>query len=107
MSDHFTIRLGEHEWLPYTYPRTVADGLKLLGSVRRGMQRGALAVLPDGQYVAVVGDHQTPLNRGQIQRVLEAMRPRRNAVRYLYPDRRPASSPPTVFVKRRRVPQYG
>lgn len=106
MNKHFesrpqwSIRLGLEFIGRMTYLREPGDPLRLLGSVRKGMQFGALAVLPDGQYVSVIGDHLTPLPKGQIQRVLESLR-------------RPASlyvrrAPPTpVIIRRRRVPQYG
>ncbi|MES2948830.1 MAG: hypothetical protein V4858_09860 [Pseudomonadota bacterium] len=57
------IRLGQPEWERHTYARPKSDALQLLGSVRRGMQIGALAKTEDGEYVQVVGDFVTPLNK--------------------------------------------
>lgn len=54
--------LGRLAWSRHTYERPQGDALKLLGSVSKGMQVGALAITADGQYVQVVGDHITPLN---------------------------------------------
>ena len=54
----------------YTYPREAADPLQILGVIQKGGQRGALGRL-DGGYVLVVGDHLTPLNTSQIERVLK------------------------------------
>lgn len=68
------IELGENRWEKFTYRRTVDDGLRLLGSIARGMQIGALAQTPDGRYVQVNGDHVTPLSDGQVRRALKLAR---------------------------------
>ena len=94
------VRLGESEWMRHTYARTESDGLRLLGSVRRGIQVGALGVTEQGEYVQVVGDHMVALNRSQISRVLDSAQIcARGNVR---PMQRPSVSP-VVIVKRRRV----
>ena len=74
------IELGEHRWTMFTYPRSAGDGLRLLGSIARGQQIGALAQTPDGRYVQVNGDHVIALSHGQVRRELrkiEAAHPRR------------------------------
>ncbi len=96
----WSIRLGQEFIGRMTYEREPGDALRLLGSVRKGQQFGALRVLPDGQYVSVIGDHMTPLPKSQIQRVLEAAR---RPISY-FARRAPTT---TVVVKRRRVPIYG
>ncbi len=53
--------LGRAAWLRHTYERPEGDELKLLGSVSKGAQVGALAMTAEGGYVQVVGDHLTPL----------------------------------------------
>ena len=69
-SDKWAIRLGRLEWLRFTYERPAEDGLRLLGSVSRGARAGALAMTPQGQYVQINGDHESPLSAGQIRRAL-------------------------------------
>ena len=44
--------------------------MKLLGSVSKGPQVGALAVTAEEQYVQVVGDHLTPLNSKEIAKAV-------------------------------------
>lgn len=95
------IRLGSVEWLRYTYTRADDDTLKLLGSVKRGPQMGALAMTAEGNYVQVVGDFITPLNKAQITRALTKVRaPESYPVQRVVPRTGP---PPVVTVKRRRV----
>jgi hypothetical protein len=53
--------LGRAAWLRHTYERPEGDELKLIGSVSKGAQLGALAMTAEGAYVQVVGDHLTPL----------------------------------------------
>lgn len=91
------VRLGPLEWARYTYDRLDDDPLRLLGSVKRGPQMGALAITADGQYVQVVGDFITPLCTSQIVRAL---------VKAKAPEPRAPARPlcvPVVVVKRRRV----
>lgn len=99
------VRLGEPEWQRFTYARTEEDNLRLLGSVRRGAQVGALAITDDGKYVQVVGDYIQPLNTGQLTRAV--------ALAVCSQNRQPAipafasppspSAPPVIVRKRRRV----
>ncbi len=97
------MRLGTLEWSRYTYSRPDNDPLRLLGSVRRGLQIGALALNEQGQYVQVVGDHITPLNTSQISRAMTKVS---SAVPVPAPRSQAsvrAVSAPVVTVKRRRV----
>jgi hypothetical protein len=105
MSDKsWHIQLGDDHWARFTYARPEGIPFRLLGSVARDAQVGALAETPEGQFVQVNGDHVTPLSNSQVRRAIEAARraaPRR-------PARREANAaPPTIVtIKRRRlVPQ--
>ena len=96
------VRLGAPEWARYTYARPEGDALRLLGSVRRGPQMGALAMMEDGQYVQVVGDYVTPLNSSQLARAMAKAKPEAPS----YPVQRPLARvgpPPVVVIKRRRT----
>lgn len=64
------VTLGRLAWSRHTYERPQGDALKLLGSVSKGMQVGALAMTAEGQYVQVVGDHITPLNTKEIAKAV-------------------------------------
>lgn len=95
------VRLGEAEWIRYTYARTENDGLRLLGSVRRGAQVGALGVTEQGDYVQVVGDYVIPLlNRQQIAKAIPVATI--GAHRVARPVQQKAAAP-VIVVKRRRV----
>ena len=94
------VRLGDAEWARYTYPRPPGGELRLLGSVTRGPQVGALAVTNQGEYVQVVGDHEVHLNRSQLAKVISA---REKAEPYRLPHMSRASVP-VVVLKRRRIP---
>jgi hypothetical protein len=100
---HWRVFLGDEHWTRYTYAREPGAALRLLGSIARGPQVGALGLTADGRYVQVNGDHVTPLGTSQVRQAVAAaqaaetrMRPR---------SWRPAPSTPVVVtVKRRRVP---
>jgi hypothetical protein len=102
--------LGRLAWSRYTYERPQGDALKLLGSVSKGMQVGALAMTADDQYVQVVGDHITPLNSREIVKAV-ANAPKESAATYpafskdspLWVEARKDSPAPVVIVKKRRV----
>jgi hypothetical protein len=99
------VRYGVLEWRRYTYDRTTESDLQLLGSIRKGLQVGALAKTRDGQYVMLVGDHETPLNSSQMEKVLKN-NPREFQVPVATETKRPnvaSSPPPVVIVKKRRV----
>jgi hypothetical protein len=98
------ILLGPQYWMRHTYPRDDEDDLRLLGSVVRGQQVGALGVLANGSFVQVNGDYQVRLSTGQIQRALTIARgPSGQTSRP--PD--PPARPVQVMVKRRRVVALG
>jgi hypothetical protein len=99
--------LGAAAWSRYTYERPEGDELKLLGSVSKGAQVGALAVTAAGAYVQVVGDYQVPLKTKDIAKAVA------NAPKAPYADlsrespswhaARKESPAPVVIVKKRRV----
>lgn len=102
------VRLGEIEWKRYTYPRPEGDPLRLLGSVRRGAQFGALAITEDGNFLQVVGDILQPLCLGQITRALANAKAPDTDFESAYRPQRTSSlaipAPVVVTVKRRRIP---
>ena len=102
MSDKcWHIQLGDDHWARFTYARPEGSPFRLLGSVARNAQVGALAEAADGQYLQVNGDHVTPLNSGQLRRAIAAAR--RAAPRPRI-RREPSAAPPVVVtVKRRRL----
>lgn len=99
--------LGRTAWSRHTYERPDGDELKLLGSVSKGAQVGALAMTAQGEYVQVVGDHLTPLKTEEIARAVA------NAPKESHPESsretppwieaRKESPAPVVIVKKRRV----
>lgn len=97
------IRLGPIEWARYTYERPEGDALKLLGSIKRGPQMGALAITQEGQYVQLVGDFITPLNTSQITRAMAKATAREPEP--LFEPRPPVRTgpPPVVTIKKRRT----
>lgn len=99
------VRLGPLEWLKYTYDRPKGDPLILLGSVRRGMQVGALATNHEKQYLQVVGDHMTLLNSAQIIRAIAKSEVSDGQPHHRAPPR--AAIAPVVIVKKRRTFSIG
>lgn len=98
------VRLGEVEWSRFTYARAESDPLRLLGSVRRGAQLGALAVTAEERYVQVVGDLVSPLPTGEIAKAIAKARRLQPYEPYLRARPVPSTAPaPVVTVKRRRV----
>lgn len=98
----WVIRLGESEWKRHTYARPASDALRLLGSVRRGAQVGALAVDAQGNYLQVVGDCMVALNRSQIASALATASTSIGPNWDVRPVQRQVVAP-VVVVKRRRV----
>jgi hypothetical protein len=92
------VRLGESEWARHTYPRPPGDSLRLLGSVRRGPQMGALAETLQGKYVQVVGDFVVALKHHPIDQAIKA------AERFGYAQPKGSMNMPVVVIKRRRIP---
>lgn len=84
------------------YARLATDPIRLLGSVRRGAQIGALGITDDEQYVQVVGDWIVPLNKGQIARAIGKYKTIEMRLPLLC-ARRISALPPVVVVKRRRI----
>ncbi len=113
--ENWLVRFGPHEWARHTYERPGDDPIRLLGSVRRGPQLGALGITADEKYVQVVGDLIVPLNQGQIKQAIakcKAFETRLAAATTPYSSYpfstphapRVAAPPPVVVVKRRRIP---
>lgn len=98
----WSVRLGSMEWVKFTYARTEADDLKLLGSVKRGLQMGALAVNAEGQYFQVVGDHLVALNKNVISKAIAKAGPVRDVYEPVQVVK-PAASATVVTIKRRRT----
>jgi hypothetical protein len=95
------IQLGDDHWARFTYARPEGSPFRLLGSVARNAQVGALAETADGQYLQVNGDHVTPLSNGQLRRAIDAAR--RAAPRQAGRREQRSAPPPVVIVKRRRL----
>jgi hypothetical protein len=66
MSTKWFIQLGEAEGARFTHVPQAPGGLRVLGSIRRDAQIGALAVDEQGRYVQVNGDHVTALSQSQV-----------------------------------------
>lgn len=91
----------------FAYERPEGDALKLLGSVSKGAQIGALAMTTEGEYVQVVGDQLVPLKTREIAKAVS------NATIELKSEFRTETSPwnvarkesaaPVIMVKKRRV----
>lgn len=96
----WVVRLGREEWLRYTYERPQGDSLRLLGSVARGPQIGALAVDKDGHYLQINGDYASPLNSITLRRAVAAVR---QSGRTPAPARQDPARVPVVTIKRRRI----
>lgn len=90
----FRIVVGPR-WAAFAQAR---DGMRMIGTIQRGMQIGALALLSDGTYAQVNGDVIEPLNAS---RVLHAMRKLHGAPREA--PRADAPVPAVVVVKKRRT----
>jgi len=97
-------------WSRYTYERPQGDALKLLGSVSKGMQVGALAITAENQYVQVVGDHITPLKTREIAKAVAnapkepaAFDPKFSGESPTRLAARKDTPAPVVIVKKRRV----
>jgi len=91
----FRIHIGPR-WAAFAQARPDAT---MLGTVQRGMQIGALALLSDGRYAQVNGDVVEVLNAS---RVRHAMRSQHGTA--LAPQSAPAAvaAPVVVTIKKRR-----
>jgi hypothetical protein len=101
MKARWGVRLGQSEWARHTHGCSVGESLRLLGSVQRGAQVGALAVDSNGDYFQVNGEYVAPLNKRFIAKAVSAARShvpsRHEAVRQR------TAPPPVVTVRRSRV----
>ena len=101
--------LGRAAWSRHTYERPEGDELKLIGSVSKGPQVGALAMTAAGTYVQVVGDHLTPLKTKDIAKAVANAPKEFNAGNAGFSREMPwkgarrDAPPPVVIVKKRRV----
>jgi hypothetical protein len=92
-----------------TFSRRTPEGddLKLLGSVSKGAQVGALAMTVEGAYVQVVGDYMVPLKAKEIAKaVANAPREPNPVLSGETPSwlaSRKEAPAPVVVVKKRRV----
>ena len=99
--------LGRTAWSRHTYERPEGDDLKLLGSVSKGAQVGALAMTAEGEYVQVVGDQLAPLKTKEIAKAV-ANAPKESNPEFLreappWLVARKESPAPVVILKKRRV----
>ena len=99
--------LGRVAWSKHTHERPEGDELKLLGSVSKGAQVGALAITAEGEYVQVVGDHLTPLKTKEVAKAV-ANAPRESNPEFSresppWPVARNETPAPVVILKKRRV----
>jgi hypothetical protein len=97
----WVVRLGREEWLRFTYERPDDPALRLLGSVERGPQTGALAVDQDGKYLQVNGDYTSPLNSSQLRKAVATAK--RSSSRPFAIRSQATPHVPVVTIKRRRV----
>ncbi|MDD2917504.1 hypothetical protein [Rhodoferax sp.] len=99
--------LGRAAWSRYTYERPVGGDLKLLGSVSKGSQVGALAMTAEGEYVQVVGDYLVPLKAKEIAKAVANAPKEPNPVLSgetpSWLASRKEAPAPVVVVKKRRV----
>ena len=99
--------LGRVAWSKHTHERPEGDELKLLGSVSKGAQVGALAITADGEYVQVVGDHLTPLKTKEVAKAVanaqKESNPEFSRESPPWPVARNATPAPVVILKKRRV----
>lgn len=113
MRQKWIVYLGEAEWGRFTHAGVVNTGLRLLGSIRRGLQMGALAQDEQGRYVQLNGDHRTDLSQSQVASAVHraSSQPRngprvgfrRPATSYQPVVGKPAGNTTVVVVRRRKV----
>ena len=99
--------LGRASWSRHTHERPEGDELRLLGSVSKGAQVGALAMTAEGEYVQVVGDHLAPLKTKEIAKAV-ANAPKESNPEFSretppWLEARKESPAPVVILKKRRV----
>jgi len=87
-------------------------GFQYLGRVQRGMEVGALALTPQGEYVQVNGSVVTPLNASKVLATLRKLqgrhatlpvpRPEPDAAEELIPVQAPAAPAPVPVIVRKK-----
>ncbi|AKJ31675.1 hypothetical protein [Caldimonas brevitalea] len=102
-SQQWRVRLGDVYWRRFTHPRAEDDPLRLLGSIERGAQIGALAVDPEGLYFQVNGDHLAALSTSQVRAAVRRAQGGGSNDPEPRPKANPQQSAPVVIVKRKRV----
>lgn len=100
MKSKWIVRLGL-EWQRHTESRSVGESLRILGSVQRGAQVGALAVDSNGDFFQINGEYVAPLNKRLIVKAVKAAQGRAPS-RYDPPTPGSASMP-IVTVRRSRL----
>lgn len=83
---------------PFTLVEHV--GFRYLAVIQNGLQIGALAQTPEGQYVQVNGAVVQPLKLHMVQRALEAAG--KHPAKYARPE--PDTKPVVIVRRRHRVP---
>ena len=73
------------------------EGLSILGTVQRGLQIGALARNPEGEYLQVNGDITQPLNKSRVELALQ----KSGGIPKPKPVTGPPAVAPTVIVSAR------
>lgn len=101
MKEIWHVHLGRLEWLRFTYPRCESDPMQLIGSIRRGPQIGALAILGD-QFFQVNGDFTCRLSPFLVRKAVAKARAAEAPAR---PSRGMGlkRTTPEIKFKRRRV----
>lgn len=105
MRDNWYVRLGRLEWQRFTYARDENDPIKLIGSIQRGAQIGALGMQGE-QFVQVNGDFVARLNTFQVRKALNKAKAPESSPRPsrgLHLKRSAPAPAPEIRFKRRRV----
>lgn len=91
-------------------------GFQYLGRVQRGMEVGALALTPQGEYVQVNGSIVTPLNSSKVLSTLRKLQGKHGALPAVRPalavvdDETPVPAPavpanvPVIVRRKKRIP---
>jgi hypothetical protein len=105
VSNAWRVTLGRESATQYTHPAIEEQGLRLLGSVSRGGQFGALVQDSEGRFMQMNGDHSTPLNQSQIKAALRRAQAAPDNGKRKLPHEAAAAREvlPVVTIKRRRV----
>jgi hypothetical protein len=87
-------------WQLFTNQR---EGFQLIGTVQRGMQIGALAKMPDGDYAQVNGDIVETLNRSRVEFALRAATGTKPGEPIVNIPRAPSPAVVVTVKKKRRI----